>query len=81
MGLFSKKNKGYGDSDIDMLVNGVKVDLSNNYKDSALRTLNRLKVMVEEKYAEGKLKRDKYDECRGMILKFEGNLASFKRTY
>ncbi len=81
MGLFSKKNKGSGDRDIDMMINGVKVDLSNNYKDSALRTLNRLKEMLEEKYAEGKIKQDKYDECRGMIINFEGDLSSFKRTY
>ena len=45
MGLFGKK-KVAGDKEIDFLVDGIKVDLSNNYKDSASAILKRMKTMV-----------------------------------
>ena len=80
MGLFGKK-KVAGDKEIDFLVDGIKVDLSNNYKDSASAILKRMKTMVDEKRKAGQLKDDLYFKYCDTIKSFENDLASFKRTY
>ncbi len=81
MGLFGKKKKVSGDSEIEGLIESIKVDLSNNYKDSAVVVLKRLKGIVDTKRKEGLLKDDKYFEYLDTITAFEHDIASFKRTY
>ena len=81
MGLFSKKKTFSGDKEIDDIINGIRVDLSNNYKDSASAILKRMKTMVDEKRKAGQLKDDLYFKYCDTIKSFENDLASFKRTY
>lgn len=80
MGLFGRK-KGTGDREIDELINSIRVDLSNNYKDNAVLTLKKLKTVVEEKHSSGKLKEERYSAYLETVLGFEKDIASFKRTY
>ena len=46
MGLFSKKKTFSGDKEIDDIINGIRVDLSNNYKDNAVLGIKKLKAVV-----------------------------------
>ena len=75
---FGKKKK---DEELEEIINEIKVDLSNNYKDSAVVVLKRLKGIVDTKRKEGLLKDDKYFEYLDSITAFEHDIASFKRTY
>ncbi|MCR5149140.1 MAG: hypothetical protein K6C35_09275 [Eubacterium sp.] len=81
MGLFGK-NKGITkDKEINDIINEIKVDLSNNYKDNAVIGLRKLKETVELKHSGGKLKETDYESCKRYISEVERDLASFKRTY
>ena len=51
MGLFNKKDK-----EIEAVVNQIRVDLSNNYKDNAVENIKKLETLLEEKKSSGKLK-------------------------
>ena len=51
MGLFNKKDK-----ELEEVINQIKVDLSNNYKDNAVENIRKLEKLLEEKRAGGKLK-------------------------
>ena len=81
MGLFSKKKTFSGDKVIDDIINGIRVDLSNNYKDNAVLGIKKLKAVVEEKYDSGKLRDNLYTRYADIIKEFETDVAGFKRTY
>jgi arginyl-tRNA synthetase len=74
MGLFSKKDK-----ELEEVINQIRVDLSNNYKDNAVENIKKLEKMLEEKKAAGKLKSvETYEE---MLKHFQDDVKNFKRTY
>lgn len=81
MGLFSKKKTFSGDKEIDDIINGIRVDLSNNYKDNAVLGIKKLKAVVEEKHDSGKLRDNLYTRYADIIKEFETDVAGFKRTY
>ena len=74
MGLFSKKDK-----ELEEVINQIRVDLSNNYKDNAVENIKKFEKMLEEKNAAGKLKSvETYEE---LLKHFQDDVKSFKRTY
>lgn len=74
MGLFSKKDK-----ELEEVINQIRVDLSNNYKDNAVENIRKLEKMLEEKKASGKLKSvETYEE---LLKHFQDDVKNFKRTY
>lgn len=74
MGLFSKKDK-----ELEEVINQIRVDLSNNYKDNAVENIRKLEKMLEEKKTAGKLKSvETYEE---LLKHFQDDVKSFKRTY
>lgn len=74
MGLFSKKDK-----ELEEVINQIRVDLSNNYKDNAVENIKKLEKMIEEKKMAGKLKSvETYEE---LLKHFQDDVKSFKRTY
>ncbi len=74
MGLFSKKDK-----ELEAVINQIRVDLSNNYKDNAIENINKLDKLLEEKKQSGKLKNpESYEE---LLKHFREDVANFKRTY
>ncbi len=74
MGLFSKKDK-----ELEEVINQIRVDLSNNYKDNAVENIKKLEKMLEEKKTAGKLKSvETYEE---LLKHFQDDVKNFKRTY
>ena len=74
MGLFSKKDK-----ELEEVINQIRVDLSNNYKDNAVENIKKLEKLLEEKKASGKLKSaETYEE---LLKHFQDDVKNFKRTY
>ncbi len=74
MGLFSKKDK-----ELEEVINQIRVDLSNNYKDNAVENIKKFEKMLEEKKTAGKLKSvETYEE---LLKHFQDDVKSFKRTY
>ena len=76
MGLFNKKDK-----EIEAVVNQIRVDLSNNYKDNALENIKKLETLLEEKKSSGKLKEKAAAEYQELLEHFQKDVANFKRTY
>lgn len=74
MGLFNKKDK-----ELEAVVNQIRVDLSNNYKDNAVENIRKLEKLLEEKESTGTLKNAK--EYRELLSHFQDDVANFKRTY
>jgi len=74
MGLFSKKDK-----ELEEVINQIRVDLSNNYKDNAVENIKKFEKMLEEKKTAGKLKSvETYEE---LLKHFQDDVKNFKRTY
>ena len=74
MGLFSRKDK-----ELEFLINQIRVDLSNNYKDNAIENLKKMEELIEEKKQSGKLKQaESYQE---VLNYFKNDIKNFKRTY
>lgn len=74
MGLFSRKDK-----ELEFLINQIRVDLSNNYKDNAIENLKKMEELIEEKKQSGKLKQaESYQE---VLNYFRNDIKNFKRTY
>ncbi len=74
MGLFSKKDK-----ELEEVINQIRVDLSNNYKDNAVENIKKLEKILEEKKTAGKLKSvETYEE---LLKHFQDDVKNFKRTY
>ncbi len=74
MGLFTKK-----DRELDAVINQIRVDLSNNYKDNAVENIKRLEKLIAEKKETGKLKNpENYED---LLKHFQDDVKNFKRTY
>ena len=67
------------DKELEAVINQIRVDLSNNYKDNAVLNVKKLEELLEMKEASGSLK-DK-DYYTGILTSFKEDIASFKRTY
>ena len=76
MGLFNKKDK-----ELEEVINQIKVDLSNNYKDNAVENIRKLEKLLEEKRAGGKLKEKNAASYSEQLDAFKKDVASFNRTY
>ncbi len=76
MGLFSKKDK-----ELEAIINQIRVDLSNNYKDNAVENIKKLEALLNEKISGGKLKDKAAAEYTGLLDHFKNDVANFKRTY
>ena len=76
MGLVNKKDK-----EIEAVVNQIRVDLSNNYKDNAVENIKKLETLLEEKKSSGKLKEKAAAEYQELLEHFQKDVANFKRTY
>lgn len=76
MGLFNKKDK-----EIEAVVNQIRVDLSNNYKDNAVENIKKLETLLEEKKSSGKIKEKAAAEYQELLEHFQKDVANFKRTY
>ena len=74
MGLFSKK-----DNELEWLINQIRVDLSNNYKENAKESFLKLEELYDQKKASGKLR--KPEKYLGIIEEFKRDIDNFKRTY
>ena len=74
MGLFSKK-----DREIEAVINQIRVDLSNNYKDNAVENIRKFEELLESKSSSLKEKeRLQYEE---LLRGFKEDVSNFKRTY
>jgi hypothetical protein len=76
MGLFSKKDK-----ELESVINQIRVDLSNNYKDNAVENIKKLEQLLEEKSSGGKMKEKDYLSYKSQLDDFKHDVAHFKRTY
>ena len=75
MSLFSKKT----DKELDAIVNQIRVDLSNNYKDNAVENIKLLEKKLEEKKNTSSIKdSSKYED---LLEHFKEDVKNFKRTY
>ena len=75
MGLFSKKK----DKELEAIINQIRVDLSNNYKDNAVENIKKLESVLKEKKESGKLK--DAEEYEKLLEHFQDDVKNFKRTY
>ncbi len=75
--LFKKKHP----KDLEEIVNQIRVDLSNNYKDDALAQLKKLRESVESKKSSSKLSDSDAEYYNQLITLFEDDIKHFKRTY
>lgn len=75
MGLFGNKK----DKELEAVINQIKVDLSNNYKDNAVENIKKLELLIEEKESTGKLKNA--EQYKTQLKAFQNDVANFKRTY
>ena len=76
MSLFGVKDK-----ELDGIVNSIKVDLSNNYKDNAVENIQKLKNTLDQRKKSGTVKDKVYDHYVKMLHDFENDVKDFKRTY
>ena len=74
---FGKKR----DRELDEIINQIKVDLSNNYKDNAVENIKKLRQLLDLRSMDGALKPELMDEYRKTLEGFEEDVRSFKRTY
>ena len=75
MSLFSKKT----DKELDAIVNQIRVDLSNNYKDNAVENIKLMEKKNEEKKNTSSIKdSSKYED---LLEHFKEDVKNFKRTY
>ena len=70
----SKKRKA-----LQPVIDTIKNDLSNNYKDNAVEGIKKLKEETEK--ASGELKPNELQELRQLVDHFEMDIRNFKRTY
>ena len=63
------------------IVNAIKNDVANNYKDNAVGTLRRLKMEVEIATTSNELKAKEIKELNDLIAHYDEILKNFKRTY
>ncbi len=75
--LFGKKK----DAQLENLIQAIRVDLSNNYKDNAVSGIKKFRSLLEEKKAAGKLKEKDAASYEELLSHFEEDVKNFKRTY
>ena len=63
------------------VVNAIKNDVANNYKDDAVGTMKRLKMEVEAATLSNELKAREIKELNDLIAHYDEILRNFKRTY
>ena len=76
MGLFSKKDK-----ELEDLINQIRVNLSNNYKDNAIEGIDKMTFLIDERKMSGKLIGKQLEEYNRLLADFKHDVANFKRTY
>ena len=76
MGIFDFGKK---DKELEAIINQIRVDLSNNYKDNAVINIKELEKVLNEKKASGKLKNASVYE--DLLKHFQDDVKNFKRTY
>ncbi|MCR5293443.1 MAG: hypothetical protein K6E28_11275 [Eubacterium sp.] len=69
------------DKELEGIIEEIKVDLSNNYKDNAVLGIKKLKEKLSEKEASGKMKEKELKAYRDILNSFEEDVKNFKRTY
>ena len=69
------------DKELEKIIEEIKVDLSNNYKDNAVLGIKKLKETLQEKENSGKLKEKDLATYRSILSDFENDVKNFKRTY
>lgn len=77
MSLFSFAPKK--DKELEAIINQIRVDLSNNYKDNAVENINLLEKKIAEKKNAASLKDASGYE--GLLEHFKEDVKNFKRTY
>ncbi len=77
MGLFGPKK----DRELEAVINQIRVDLSNNYKDNAVENIKKLEKLLEERRSSGKLKDKDLASYEDLLKGFQDDVKNFKRTY
>ena len=77
MGLFGPKK----DKELEAVINQIRVDLSNNYKDNAVENIKKLEQLLAEKRSSGKLKDKDLASYEDLLHTFQDDVKNFKRTY
>ena len=77
MGLFGPKK----DRELEAVINQIRVDLSNNYKDNAVENIKKLEQLLAEKSSSGKLKDKDLASYEELLHTFQDDVKNFKRTY
>ena len=77
MGLFGPKK----DRELEAVINQIRVDLSNNYKDNAVENIKKLEQLLAEKRFSGKLKDKDLASYEELLHTFQDDVKNFKRTY
>ena len=72
----SKKRKA-----LQPVIDTIRNDLSNNYKDNAVEGIRKLKEETEAVASAGTLKPKELQELRLLVDTFEMDVKNFKRTY
>lgn len=75
---FGKKKK---DEELEEIINEIKVDLSNNYKDNAVLNIKKLRELIDLRSMDGAMKKEDLEEYRKILENFEMDVKNFKRTY
>lgn len=75
---FGKKKK---DEELEEIINEIKVDLSNNYKDNAVLNIKKLRELIDLRSMDGAMKKENLEEYRKILENFEMDVRNFKRTY
>jgi len=75
---FGKKKK---DEELEEIINEIKVDLSNNYKDNAVLNIKKLRELIDLRSMDGAMKKEDIEEYRKILENFEMDVRNFKRTY
>ena len=77
MGLFGPKK----DRELEAVINQIRVDLSNNYKDNAVENIKKLEQLLAGKRVSGKLKDKDLASYEELLKGFQDDVKNFKRTY
>ncbi len=74
---FGKKK----DRELEEIINQIKVDLSNNYKDNAVINIQKLRSLIDMRSMDGVMKDKDLLEYKKVLESFEEDVRNFKRTY
>ena len=74
---FGKKK----DRELEEIINQIKVDLSNNYKDNAVINIQKLRSLIHMRSMDGVMKDKDLLEYKKVLESFEEDVRNFKRTY